>query len=214
MHCSLAKGATRGRLRDLLNAAPDMKAASPETWNRIAQPDEEPGSGPKRTGSVTFKAHLASGALSLGMIELKGRKLEAIVNSVERAERLRQRLKYILGSQVSDPIMVHQTVGQATPEHLKEPAPEAQVDLPPEVESRVVKEFYDRHYRETLDEPIPMLDDKSPRAAVKTPAGKERVAAWLKYLETSDARMCQSKPAEPYDFSWMWQELGILEFRK
>ena len=163
---------------------------------------------------MTFKAHLESGALSLGMIELKGRKLEAIVNSVERAERLRQRLKGILGSQVSDPIMVHQTVEQAMAQRLKEPAPEAQVDLPPEVASQVVREFYDRHYRETLDEPIPMLDDKSPRAVVKTPEGKERVVAWLKYLETSDARMCQSKAAEPYDFSWMWQELGILELRK
>ena len=148
------------------------------------------------------------------MIELKGRRLEANVNSVERAERLHQRLKDILGSQVSDPIMVHQTVGQAMAEHLKEPAPEAQVDLPPEVESQLTKEFYDRHYRETLDEPIPMLNDKSPRAAVKTSEGKEKVVAWLKYLETSDARMHQSKAAEPYDFSWMWQELGIFELRK
>ena len=148
------------------------------------------------------------------MIELKGRKLEAIVNSVERAGRLQQRLTDILGSHVSDPIMVHQTVGQAMAEHQKEPAPEAQVDLPPEVESRLVRGFYDRHYRETLDEPIPMLDDKCPRAAVKTPEGKERVVAWLKYLETSDARMCQSKAADPYDFSWVWRELGILELRK
>ena len=214
LHCSLAKGTTQGRLRELLNAAPDMKAASSAAWNWIAQPGKEPGSGPKRTGNVTFKAHLESGALSLGMIELKGRKLEANVNSVERAERLRQRLKGILGNQVSDPIMVHQTVGQAMAEHLKEPAPEAQVDLPPEVESQLVKEFYNRHYRETLDEPIPMLNDKSPRAAVKTPEGKEKVVAWLKHLETSDARMCQSKAAEPYDFSWMWRELGILELRK
>ena len=214
LHCSLAKGTTQGRLRELLNAAPDMKATSSAAWNWIAQPGKEPESGPKRTGNVTFKAHLESGALSLGMIELKGKKLEANVNSVERAERLHQRLKDILGSQVSDPIMVHQTVGQAMAEHLKEPAPEAQVDLPPEVGSQLVKDFYDRHYRETLDEPIPMLNDKSPRAAVKTPEGKEKVVAWLKYLETSEARMRQSKAAEPYDFSWMWQELGIFELRK
>ena len=99
--------------------------------------------------------------------------------------------------------------------HSTNPAPIEQADLPPEVESQIVTEFYDRHYRETLDQPIPMLGDTSPRVAAKTPEGKEKIAAaWLKVLETGEARMRQSRAIEPYDFAWMWQELGVAHLRK
>ncbi len=214
LHCSFAKGVTQKQLRVLLNDAPDMEAASSKIWNWVALPGDAPRSKPKQVGNMTYKAHMESGALALGMIELKGKKLEANVNSAKRAENLQERLKDILGDLVSDPILVRQTVEQAMAEHLNKPAPDDQVALPPEVESQIMKEFYDRHYRETLDEPIPMLDGKSPRAAAKTSKGKEKVVAWLKVLETGEARMRQSKPIEPYDFSWMWKELGIADLRQ
>ena len=214
LHCSFAKGVTQEQLQVLLDDAPDMEAASSKIWNWVAQPGKEQESQPKRAGHVTYEAHMDSGALALGMIELKGKKLEANVNSAERAARLQERLKEILGDLVSDPIMLRQTVEQAMAEHVGKPAPDEQVDLPPEVESQFIKEFYDRHYRKTLDEPIPMLSGKSPRAAVKTPKGKEKVVAWLKVLETGEARKRRSNAIEPYDFAWMWQELGVSHLRK
>ena len=214
LHCSLAEGVTQKQLQVLLDDAPDMEAASSKIWNWVAQPSKEQESQPKRAGHVTYEAHVGSGALALGMIELKGKKLEANVNSAERAARLQDRLKEVLGYLVSDPIMVRQTVEQAMAEHVGKPAPNEQANLPPEVESQFIKEYYDRHYRQTLDEPIPMLGGKSPRAAVKTPKGEEQVVAWLKYLETGEARMRRSNAIEPYDFAWMWQELGVSHLRK
>lgn len=214
MHCSFAEGVTQKQLQVLLDDAPDMEAASSKIWNWVAQPSKEQESQPKRAGHVTYEAHVGSGALALGMIELKGKKLEANVNSAERAARLQVRLKEVLGYLVSDPIMVRQTVEQALAEHVGKPAPNEQANLPPEVESQFIKEYYDRHYRQTLDEPIPMLGGKSPRAAVKTPKGEEQVVAWLKYLETGEARMRRSNAIEPYDFAWMWQELGVSHLRK
>ena len=215
LHCSFARGVTQRQLQVLLDDAPDLEAAaSSKIWNWVAQPGKEQESQPRRVGHVTCKAHVDSGALALGMIELKGKKLVANVNSAERAARLQDRLKEVLGYLVSDPIMVRQTVEQAMAEHVGKPAPDEQVDLPPEVEGQYIKEFYDRHYRQTLDEPIPMLGGKSPRAAVKTPKGEEQVVAWLKYLETGEARMRRSNAIEPYDFAWMWQELGVSHLRK
>jgi hypothetical protein len=44
---------------------------------------------------------------------------------------------------------------------------------------------------------------------------RERLAAWLKYLENRSGS--QPDPAEPlatYDFSWMWRELGIEKLRR
>ena len=144
LHCSLAKGVTQKQLQVLLDNAPDMDAASSKIWNWVAQPGKEQEPRPKQVGHLTYKAHMDSGALALGMIELKGKKLEANVNSAERATRLQERLKEILGDLVSNPIMARQTVEQAMAEHIGKPAPDEQVDLPPEVESQFIKEFYDR----------------------------------------------------------------------
>ena len=214
LHCSFSKGTTQRQLRDLLNAAPDMEAASSGIWNWVSLAGEEAKPRAKRADGIFYKAHLENGALTLGMIELKGKRLQASVNSAERAKKLQSRLKDILGKQMSEPVMVHQTVEQAMATHRARPAPNEQAVLPPEVENQIIKEFYDRHYRETLDQPIPMLDDTSPRVATKTPEGKEKVAAWLKVLETGEARMRRSKAIEPYDFVWLWQELGVLHLRK
>ncbi|MCY4136777.1 MAG: hypothetical protein OXF56_00740, partial [Rhodobacteraceae bacterium] len=214
LHCSLARGTTRKHLRDLLNAAPDMEAASSRIWNWVAPAGEEAKYRTQPAGSILYKAQLEDGVLTLGTIELKGERLQASVNSAARAKKLQSRLKDILGNLVSEPVMVHQTVEQAMAAHRTNPAPIDQADLPPEVESQIITEFYDRHYRETLDQPIPMLGDTSPRVAAKTPEGKEKVAAWLKVLETGEARMRQSRAIEPYDFAWMWQELGVAHLRK
>ena len=43
-------------------------------------------------------------------------------------------------------------------------------------------------YRQTLDEPIPSLDNQSPRKAAKKGKGREKVIAWLKMLENHAAR--------------------------
>ena len=153
LHCSFARGTTRKQLRDLLNATPDMEAASSRIWNWVAPAREEAKSRAQRAGSILYKAHLEDGALALGTIELKGEKLQARVNSAVRAKKLQSRLKDILGNLVAEPVMVHQTVEQAMAAHRTNPAPIEQADLPPEVESQIITEFYDRHYREPLINP-------------------------------------------------------------
>ena len=110
--------------------------------------------------------------------------------------------------------MAHKTVKRVVAARCTGHASNEQADLLPEVEIQNIKELHDRHYREILDQPVPMLDDASPRAAAKTPEGQEKVVAWLKVLETGEAGMCQCNEIEPYDFSWMWQELGVSHLRK
>jgi hypothetical protein len=47
----------------------------------------------------------------------------------------------------------------------------------------------DKQYRATLDKPVGMLGDVTPSPA-RTPSGREKIAAWLKYLE-------KGRPARP-----------------
>src|SRR5207237_780977 len=64
----------------------------------------------------------------------------------------------------------------------------------------------------TLDQPVPALGNKSPRAAVKTASGRAKVADWLKMMENRTARAGESNSAmASYSFDWMWTELGSAE---
>jgi hypothetical protein len=62
------------------------------------------------------------------------------------------------------------------------------------------------------DEPIGMLGDVTPRAAARTPSGREKLAAWLKYPENRSASQ-----ADPADFNGnlrlqlALRELGVEE---
>lgn len=214
LHWKFTKGTTQEQLRSLLDAAEDMEPASTTIWNWVAAEPVKPKLRPKSTGSVTYKSELEGGAMVRGMIELRGKTLEANVDSSDRAEELTERLQDILGDLASTPIMVRRTLEQTMSEHRNNPPTQAPVDLPPDVESQLVKKYRDRHYRETLDQPIPMLGNKSPRDAAKTPKEREKVVAWLKHLETGEARFRQTKSTDAYDFSWIWQELGVMELRK
>ena len=78
--------------------------------------------------------------------------------------------------------------------------------------SQIIHENLDRHYRETLDKPVPALAEKTPRQAARSVAGRKKVVAWLKHIENASAREPGSPMAE-YDFRWMWEEFGLLDER-
>ena len=56
-----------------------------------------------------------------------------------------------------------------------------------------------------LDQPAPILGNKSPRAAAKTAKG---VTDWLKMLENSAAKFTgRNNDMATYNFAWLWAEL-------
>ena len=209
-----ARGATQAKIRTVLDAQPDMAPASDKVWNWVARDcgPRQPGRSGLGEADRMLVSRLDDGSLILGMITLKGRMLEADTNSVRRAEALKTRLAAIVGDLVRPPLMVHQTLAQAMAEHGDQ-APDAP-DIPPEEEARLLAELFDRHYRDTLDQPLPMLGEKTPREAVRTPSGREEAAAWLKHLEQGEARIRADRNIPAYDFRWMWRELGIEDLRK
>ena len=87
-------------------------------------------------------------------------------------------------------------------DHSAVPQPPSQAS--PEIQAAITAQLTS-HYRKTLDEPIPMLNGLSPRQCAADPALQEEVVGWLKSLENSTER----SPGQTYDFSWMWDELGL-----
>ena len=81
--------------------------------------------------------------------------------------------------------------------------------LPPEVMAEVVEQAIHRMYANWADEPIPALDGKTPRQAIKTPAGSERVKGLLRGYEASERQQAQEQGRRVISYAFLWQALGI-----
>jgi hypothetical protein len=215
LHYRLEKGVPAERLRAALRAAPDLDPASPTFWNWLAPRNApQPRAKPKGHDGLTFSSVAAHGATVLGTLELKDRTLTLQVNSEPRAERGRAMLEPLLEGLVSTPLVERRTLDQAVAEYqMRESAPISS-GLPPAEERRLIHAQLDRHYRQQLDEPIPMLGDISPRQAAKTVKGRANIASWLKFLENRTAQQDPGDPMADYDLTWLWQELGVADLRK
>ncbi len=87
-------------------------------------------------------------------------------------------------------------------------------EVPPEQARAVIHDYLDRHYRKTLDEPIPALGGLSPREAAQSMAGRAKVVDWLKDMENHAAKTGgAADPMASYDFGWIWRDLGVAELR-
>lgn len=153
------------------------------------------------------------GATVLGSLELKGKALLVSVNSAERAEKIRALVTNALGDRIKQPLTTIRTVEQMMADQRQVDAEKDAVEIPPEIAQQLMRDHLDRHYRETLDAPIPALGGKSPRQATRTPAGRKKVIEWLKYLENRSAGQAEG-PIADYDFGWMWDELSLADYRK
>lgn len=143
----------------------------------------------------------------LGHIYLKDTSLELEVNSSERATTGRQWLTEKLEGLIGQPLTVYENLTDKI-QNAKPMDPS--MDLSHTAEGQaLIKAHMDKHYQQTLDEPIPMLDDKTPRECAANPKLHKDVVQWLKYVENQSAQA--SSPH--YDVSWIWEELGLEEYK-
>jgi len=208
----LADGTADADVRVALDSCADLRPATATHWNWIRREKRAAASAARArpSKSLTIETTRDDGALVLGGVELDGRTLVLSVNSLERSERGIELLSAILGERVGQPLVVTETVEQMlASRNAGAPRP---VDLSEEEQRAIVHDYLDRHYRDTLDQPVPSLGNKSPRAAVKTASGRAKVADWLKMMENRTAKSDGAMAS--YSFDWMWTELGIAELRR
>ena len=209
--------ARSGEIESRLDGLPDLvrdEAEQPAwTWLTDAPPaGVMPGAS---SSAVMFKTYDEQGGRVLGSVRLEPAAVVLQTNSVERAERGKSWLGEVLGSLVKAPLTAMQTPEQAMAEHAAagDDHTPPEPPLPPEEMAALLHEVEDRHYREILSQPIPMLDGKSPKQAARSKAGRMRVVEWLKYLENGAARRSQAQGQPAYDFGWMWEALKITDLR-
>ncbi len=167
----------------------------------------------KGSGRYRVISQLPTGEVIFGHAELAGDHLEFSANSHESMESGIARLRDVLGDAIGSAVTVYQ------PPHLVSESDEgAQPDLSEELSAEelasIKQALFDRHYRETMRSRIPALGDKTPRQALRSKVGRQKVLDWLKEMERSEARRASQTGEKAYDFAWMWQELGLFSERE
>ena len=211
----LAPGTTADDIRAVLEARPEFRPASTISWNwvNLGNPAAAPRDADEQSEeSLTFET-LHDDMLVLGQIELEDEALVLSVNSRRRSDAGRALLSEILGRRVGQPSVKTESIGQMLAS--RDAAMPHQLDIPEQEHRDIIRDHMDRHYRNVLDQPVPMLGGETPRAAVKTDIGRNKVADWLKMMENRTAKFADAgSPMASYSFGWLWTELGISELRR
>jgi hypothetical protein len=219
LHFPFADAVSTDDVRSVLNERPELSRESEKFWNWIAIGEEAAAEQKKKRKQGPLQILTTTGddgTLILGNLELKERTLVVSVNSKERAEQARTLFGGALGARIGPPLTEIQSLEQVMAARSAAPkSPPTMLELSPEQRRSIIHQSLNKHYRRMLNEPIPMLGNRSPREAVKTEAGREKVVSWLKTLENHSANVAdRNNPMATYDFSWLWVDLGVSALRR
>jgi hypothetical protein len=108
--------------------------------------------------------------------------------------------------EISDPKGM---LAQRRPDEIREsPTPP---QLPPEAITEIIEKHIKQSYADWADQPLPALDNRSPREAIKTPEGLELVKFLLHTYEHGEIQQAQDQHRPPVSYDFLWQKLGITQ---
>lgn len=178
--------ATVKAVRAALDACPDLLRDSTDVWSWIDPDDAE-----------DFEP--------LGTVAIDGRAVVFDPDSATLDEGLQAMIGQLLQGLVGEPEIITESVLDL----LDDGELDWEAAPPSEARNATVQAENDELYRSLLTEPIPLLGGKTPVETAKTKAGRRKVATWLMLLEN-----VESGSAGPYDFGWMWDQLGVSDLRR
>lgn len=205
-----------GEIAERLDAAPEWERDHPDEYSWIWLPEPD-AIGDKPQHGIAFET-LRSGERQFnGTLELESGVLKLGANSVKRAQQGQNMLETLLQGLIGPALSKLETPEQMMAAHETRQqgddiqGPEDTID--PELAAEIIRDHLDRHYRESLDEPIPALGNKTPRQCARSKKGRAKVIEWLKYLENNELRRAANQGNAPYDSRWMWEELKLARYR-
>jgi hypothetical protein len=110
-----------------------------------------------------------------------------------------------LSRELSDPKGALAATSKMQSEKRNRPEPQ----LPPEVMAELMEKAIRQSYANWPDEPIPALGGKTPRQAIRTPAGLERVKGLLRGYEANETQQAQRDGRRTISYAFLWKALGI-----
>ncbi len=186
-------------------------------WSRLvaalaSQPDVD---GDRINGWTRFVEEgtsLRRALLSLNVKE--GDRLEAFAKTLRRADEGKAWLQEVAGGaliyrtrEMTDPQAVMRDKARRGPS--SQPLSKPKDTVPPEIQTRVMQQFVEEHYRHWADQPLPVLNNQTPREAMQTPKGREQVIELLKTYEHGERQQARDQGREPTSYDFLWKALGL-----
>jgi hypothetical protein len=145
----------------------------------------------------------------LGHLVLEGDRLVLETTSERRVERGRAFVESLAGDAVQFRLVEYEDPERAMERLASSPEQDdAREKVPPEIQATLMADYYEQHYRDWPDQPLPALGNRTPREAACLKRVRPKLVALLQEFENMSAReRLEGRPA--YDFGWMWAELGL-----
>lgn len=168
----------------------------------------QPGVHASSDGRLSWRETTIDGEREVGIWSFEGKRIILETASQERAARGRAWLESLSGDTVRYRATALETLEQTMNELRRHRPKKPLAEEPPPVDSGAVRQLFDRYYRTWLDRPVPALGNRTPRAAARTKIWRVRLIEVLKQIENG-AERASLAGRPPYDFHWIWQELGL-----
>jgi hypothetical protein len=137
----------------------------------------------------------------IGVARLSHERMRIESNSTKRADRLRKRIEDVCGD-----LIRHSARDHVNPLHpTSRAAGKAERAQGPEFRQLELG-FKEQHYADWPDHPLPALEGRTPRAAVRTKKGRDEVDLLLKEMEHLEER---APEGSRFAFSTLRRELGL-----
>ena len=81
--------------------------------------------------------------------------------------------------------------------------------LDAETMAEALETFIKRHYANWADETIPALQGLTPRQAIQSASGLERVKGLLRSYEDGEARQASEQGRRETSYQFLWDALGL-----
>jgi uncharacterized protein (DUF2384 family) len=118
-------------------------------------------------------------------------------------ERVAGRAVVFISREVSDPKGMF--ANRRPEEVMESPTPQ----LPPEVVTDIIQKHIKQIYADWADKPLPALNNRTPREAIKTPEGLEQVKFLLHSYEHGEAQQAKDQHRAPVSYNFLWHKLGL-----
>jgi SEC-C motif/Protein of unknown function (DUF2384) len=184
-------------LVNALAAQPEVEGSREAGWDRLVKGDD---------GLMRSRARIEAQA--------EGRRVSVQYKTAGLAERGRPWFNALAGAaarflmtEVSDPkgMLAHRAFGASgLSEGVSLPAGTGRAALD-EAMAKVMASYY----ANWADEPIPALDGRTPREAIATTAGLERVKGLLRSYEDGEARSSAEQGRSVFSYQFLWDALGL-----
>lgn len=120
-------------------------------------------------------------------------------------EKLAGKAVEFAGREISDPKGIMKNLSSGNPAG----ASPGESIIPPDLAADVIEQAIQRMYANWSDEPIPALDGKTPKQAMATPPGLERVKGLIRSYESSEREQAEQQGRRAISYAFLWDAVGL-----